>query len=169
MIALGVALNETITGPFAAGVPGEPPDTNTCVVAVALPPAPEAVNTYTVFVAGATALVPLSATLPIPLSIVTVEAPVTAQVSVDDVPGWTDAGLAPNEAITGSVPVTAGAPARVMHPHDSINTDSAANNDLLISSLSSSDSLVSSVFHIWPSISMWEGSDWCRPAAASPN
>lgn len=85
----GLALNALITGePVPAGVEGVlGPETITCVVAVELPAGPEAVRTYVVLDAGAIALVPLSATFPIPLSIVTVVAPVTLQLRVELPPG----------------------------------------------------------------------------------
>ena len=54
---------------------------------------------------GATALEPLIATLPIPLSMVTLVAPVTLQFSVELPPGEMEAGLAPNALITGCCPV----------------------------------------------------------------
>jgi hypothetical protein len=66
---------------------GVVPDTATCVEAVVLPAALEAVRIYTVVAAGATALVPLTAMFPIPLSRLTLFAPVTVQLSVVLPPG----------------------------------------------------------------------------------
>jgi hypothetical protein len=48
---------------------------------------------------GITTLLPLSATLPMPWSILTVVAPETLQLSVDDSPAEIVGGLAPNEFI----------------------------------------------------------------------
>jgi hypothetical protein len=79
------------------------PDTATWVEAVVLPAALEAVRIYTVVAAGATALIPLTATFPIPLSRLTLFAPVTVQLSVVLAPGPMLAGLALNEVITGGL------------------------------------------------------------------
>ena len=109
----GDALNELIAGiPVVEGavdgavlvpvpVPVPVPWTATCVEAVVLPTALVAVRIYTVVAAGATALVPLTATFPIPLSRLTLFAPVTVQLSVVLPPGSMLAGLALNEVITG--------------------------------------------------------------------
>jgi len=102
---LGDALNELIIGKpvvedeVAAVVPV--PGTTTCVEAVVSPAALVAVRTYTVVDDGVTALVPLTATFPIPLSRLTLLAPLTVQLSVELPPESMLAGVALNEAITG--------------------------------------------------------------------
>jgi len=105
VILFGAAPNEVIDGiPVAAGgVDGGVlvPEIMTSVEAVELPAEFEAVRVYTVVAAGATALVPLTATFPIPLSRLTLVAPVTLQLSVEPLPDVIDAGLALNEATTG--------------------------------------------------------------------
>ena len=78
------------------------PETITCVVAVALPAEFMAVSVYTVFVCGVTALVPLTATLPMPLSMLTLVAPFMLQLRVELSPGCIVGGLALNELITGT-------------------------------------------------------------------
>jgi len=99
----GLATNELITGkPVAGG--GIAPVTTTCVVAVVVPAAPEAVKVYTVVVVGETALDPVKATLPMPWSIVTVVALVTVQLRVDVCPPEMLAGLALNDWTTGCRP-----------------------------------------------------------------
>jgi len=52
-----------------------------------------------VVVGGITILLPDRATLPIPWSILTVDAPVTVQLRVEDSPAEMVGGLAPNELI----------------------------------------------------------------------
>jgi hypothetical protein len=69
-------------------------------VAVTLKPAVlKAVKVYTLVAPGITTLVPVKATLPIPWSILTVVAPVTFQLRVEDSPGAMVAGLEPKELI----------------------------------------------------------------------
>jgi hypothetical protein len=105
----GDALNELIAGiPVVEGavdgavlVPVPVPWTVTCVEAVVLPVALVAVRIYVVVAAGATALIPLTATFPIPLSRLTLFAPVTVQLSVVLPPGLMLAEPALNEVITG--------------------------------------------------------------------
>ena len=87
-------------GGGVGGVGGVPPETMTCAVAVTLVPvALDAVRVYTVVADGITTLLPDKATLPIPWSILTVDAPVTVQLSVEDPPDEMVGGLAPKELI----------------------------------------------------------------------
>jgi hypothetical protein len=75
-----------------------PPETMTCAVAVTVMPAElVAVKVYTVVEPGITTLLPVRATLPIPWSILTVVAPETLQLSIDDSPAVMVGGLAPKE------------------------------------------------------------------------
>jgi hypothetical protein len=107
VILPGDILNELIAGrpvedspvPVLALVPV--PATAICVEAVVSPAALVAVRIYVVVVAGVTALVPLTATFPIPLSRLTLLAPLTVQLRVELPPGFMLVGLALNEAITG--------------------------------------------------------------------
>jgi hypothetical protein len=107
VILPGDALNELISGMPVDEVSGDGaaldpvPETITCVETVVLPAALEAVSTKTVVADGTTARVPLTATFPIPLSRLTLLAPVTVQLSVALPPGSMLAGLASNEVITG--------------------------------------------------------------------
>jgi hypothetical protein len=105
---LGLAPNELITGipELDGGLLGGKlePEIITCVVAVVLPAELEAVSVYNVLVEGTTALVPLTATFPIPLSRLTLVAPVTLQLRVEASPEEILAGLAPKEFITGICP-----------------------------------------------------------------
>jgi len=103
----GLAVKELIIGPpeVSGGVvPPEDPLTKTDVVAVELVTPLPAVSVYTVLAAGDTALVPLTATLPMPWSMVTVVAPVTLQLSVATSPGLMLVGLALNEVTVGAAP-----------------------------------------------------------------
>ena len=78
------------------------PVTKTWAVAVAVPAELEAVKVYTVVAEGITTLLPVKATLPIPWSILTVLAPETDQLSVEDSPAAMFGGLAPNEFIAAN-------------------------------------------------------------------
>ncbi len=140
---LGDALNELIVGASVAdGVAGVVgvlvPDTSTCVVALVLPDELEAVKVYIVLAIGATALVPLTATFPIPLSRLTLVAPVTLQLSVELPPDAMDGGLALNELTTGVcsgvavVVVVVGFDGIYMHPHVKIKIEIITNNSFFI-------------------------------------
>jgi hypothetical protein len=138
---LGDALNELIVGAsVAVGVAGVEgvlvPETSTCVVALMLPDELEAVKIYVVLAVGATALVPLTATFPIPLSRLTLVAPVTLQLSVEVPPDAMDEGLALNELTTGFSAgvgvVVVGLAGKYMQPHATIKIETITNNSLFI-------------------------------------
>ncbi len=147
---LGLAPNELITGmpELDGGVLGKlEPEIITCVVAVVLPEELEAVSVYNVLVEGTTALVPLTATFPIPLSMLTLVAPVTLQVRVAALPAEILAGSALKEFITGICPdgdegvgvgVGAGVTGVVglagiyIHPHANIKIETITSNSFFI-------------------------------------
>jgi len=99
-IAHGLAVKELITGRPAAGDGAE---TTTWVVAVALPASLVAIRVYVVVAAGDTAMVPSRATSPIAWSMLTVVAPETLQLSVEEAPEEIVPGLAPKEPTTGAL------------------------------------------------------------------
>jgi hypothetical protein len=86
---------------------GEAPGTTrTCTVAVAWDEPERATRLKLVVHAGVTCLVPLAVTVPMPLSISTVSAPSTSQVSVAAAPELMSPGLATNfwmARVVGSV------------------------------------------------------------------
>jgi hypothetical protein len=148
---LGLAPNELITGiPVLdgglLGVLGKlEPEIITCVVAVVLPEELEAVSVYNVLVEGTTALVPLTATFPIPLSRLTLVAPVTLHVRVAALPAEILAGSALKEFITGICPdgdegvgvgvgVTGvvGLDGIYIHPHANIKIETITSNSFFI-------------------------------------
>jgi hypothetical protein len=141
---LGDALNELIVGADVAdGVEGVVgvlvPGIITCVVAIVLPDEFEAVSVYKVLVVGAIALVPLTATFPIPLSRLTLVAPVTLQLSVELSPDVIVDGLALNEFTTGfsagavvAGVVVAGFAGIYMHPHVKTRIETITKNSLFI-------------------------------------
>jgi len=109
---VGVAVNVPMIGvtgvtpPTGVGVLlGVAPVTVTTAVDVMLPPVPVAVSVYVVVVAGVTTLLDaLHGTLPTPLSIVQVVAPVMdVHDSVAGVPGVTDVGVAVSARPDGAV------------------------------------------------------------------
>jgi hypothetical protein len=143
---LGLAPNELITGMPAldGGLLGVlVPEIITCVVAVVLPAELEAVSVYNVFVEGTTALVPLTATFPIPLSRLTLVAPVTLQLRVDALPEGMLLGSALKEFITG-IPdgvdgvgvgvagVVMGFAGIYIHPHANIKIETMTSNSFFI-------------------------------------
>ena len=80
---------------------------------------------------GVTALVPLTATFPIPLSRLTLLAPVTVQLSVELPPDSMLAGLALNEVITGGF-LAAVQPGKYTQTQTSIVTAISADNSVLM-------------------------------------
>jgi hypothetical protein len=137
VMLLGDALNNVIVGTAVAagGVAGVlVPETSTCVVALLLPEELEAVKIYNVLAVGATALVPLTATFPIPLSRLTLVAPVTLQLSVDVPPDAMDEGLALNEFTTGFCSgVVVGLAGKYIQPHVNTRINSHTAHSFLIS------------------------------------
>ena len=107
-------------------------------MAFVLPEELEAVKIYVVLTVGAIALVPLTATFPIPLSRLTLVAPVTLQLSVDVSPDAMDGGLALNELITGICAgvvvagVVVGLAGRYMQPHVNIKIEIITSNSFFI-------------------------------------
>lgn len=138
VMLFGDALNDITVGipVVAGGGVALVPETNTCVVAFVLPEELEAVKVYIVFDVGATALVPLTATFPIPLSRLTLVAPVTLQLSVELPPDSTVGGVALNETTTGFcsgvVEVVAGPAGKYMQPDTSINAEIIASKIFFI-------------------------------------
>jgi hypothetical protein len=104
------------------------------VEAGVLPAALEAVSVYTVVDAGVIARVPLTATFPIPLSILADVAPVTVQLSVELPPDATDGGLALKELITGFslVVLDEVQPGKYMKPHVNTTIEMITNNSFFI-------------------------------------
>jgi len=94
---VGVAVKVAVGAGFAVTV------TVACFVLV--PPEPVAVSVYVVVTLGLTDVLPLSGSFPRPLSIETDVAPDVVQVSVEDCPVVTEAGLAENETL-GAAAVT---------------------------------------------------------------
>jgi hypothetical protein len=136
VMLVGDALNVVIVGiAVAAGGVALVPDTNTCVVALLLPEEFEAVKVYIVLSVGATALVPLTATFPIPLSRLTLVAPLTLQLRVEVPPDAMDDGLALNELTAGlcSGVVVVGRAGKYIHPHVNTRINSHTVHSLLIS------------------------------------
>jgi hypothetical protein len=136
VMLFGDALNEMIVGiPLnAGGGVVLVPETSTCVVAFMLPAGLEAVKVYIVLAVGATALVPLTATFPIPLSRLTLVAPATLQLSVEVLPDKIVGGLALNEVTTGfcSSVVVVGTAGIYMHAHVSSRIEPITSNSFFI-------------------------------------
>ena len=82
-MAVGLAVRVTVGGVM-----------ETVALLVVVPPGPTAVMIYTVIWSGVTVMEPFVVTFPIAGSIVHVTALVDVQVSVEDWPGLTVAGLA---------------------------------------------------------------------------
>jgi hypothetical protein len=99
-IAIGSALKELITGA------GPLPVTNICAFAVTVPDGFVAVSVYVVVVGGITVLVPLKATAPTPLLMLTDLAPVTVQLNAARLPAVKASGLASNVEIMGGCPLS---------------------------------------------------------------
>lgn len=139
VMLLGDALNEVTVGMpvVVAGGGVLVPEISICVVAFVLPEELLAVKIYIVLAVGATALVPLTATFPIPLSRLTLVAPVTLQLSVEVPPDVTDEGLALNEFTTGFCSVAgvvvAGLAGKYIQPHVNTRIETITNNSLFIS------------------------------------
>jgi hypothetical protein len=103
VIPEGLAVKELTTG-RPADDDGAPETMTWAVAVVLLPAALVAVRVYTVVALGITALLPVKATLPIPWSMLTVLAPETLQLSVEDSPAEMLSGLASKELIAGCWP-----------------------------------------------------------------
>jgi len=100
---IGISVGVGVGTGIGAGRGVVPPETKTCAVAeTLLPEALVAVIVYTVVEVGITARLPVKATFPIPWSILTILAPETLQLSVEDWPAEIVSGFAVNESITAS-------------------------------------------------------------------
>src|SRR5258708_2306595 len=78
----------------------------TCTVAVFVPCVPLAVSVYVVVAVGETTVEPTRATSPMPLSIETLSAFETFQLSFDCCPGPTEVGSAENLTMIGGATIT---------------------------------------------------------------